>query len=296
MMRTLAVVLVLLVGGCAANPSAPDARRSFERASTAAHQSTPRAEPVPLPPLRPASRLQSELQQMAQAEIARWILPPEAANRVVAAHLVSGHMPRVSAISLYEAPRPAGPPGLCAIAGDDVWLRVPDENSLTYQQHLDPPLQPYQRQPFVRWKVVGSTLADLRHGPPDCGSALPYSDWFEAPSAEALFRAVTTVEQAQRGRFHPRLECRQLRYDEALQDFAVPACPNPRALLERFTPDLIVRVRPADCEIAPSPKGCLGVEYHDPAAPRTHSLYVVVLPDEDRPAWIQITQAMLPPS
>jgi hypothetical protein len=296
MLRTLALVLLLLGGGCAATPTAPDPQGAFERASAAAHQSTPRPEPVPLALLRPASRLQSELQQMRQADIAGWILPPEQAVRIVAADLVGGFMPRLSAVALYEAPRPAGPAGICSVAGQDIWLRVPDETSLTYQQHLDPPLQPYMRQPFVRWKVVGSTLADLRRGPPDCGAALPYGDWFDAPSADVLFRAVSTVEQAQTGRTRPRLECRQLRYEEARQDFATPACPDPRALLERLTPDLIKRVRPADCEIAASARGCLGVEYHDPAAPRTHSLYVVTVPDEDRPAWIQITQAMLPPS
>jgi hypothetical protein len=296
MLRSLALVLILLAGGCASAPAAPDPQGSFERASTAAFQSTPRAEPVPLPPLRPPSRLQSELQRMRQADIAHWILPADEAARIVAADLVSGFLPRLSAVSLYEAPRRAGPPGVCSVAGHDIWLRVPDENSLTYEQHLDPPLQPYMRQPFVRWRIVGSTLADVRRNPPDCGAALPLSDWFDAPSAEALFRAVTTVEQAQRGRTRPRLECRQLRYEEARQDFATPACPDPRALLERLTPDLIRRVRPADCEIATSARACLGIEYHDPAAPRTHSLYVVTVPDEDRPAWIQITQAMLPPS
>jgi hypothetical protein len=87
-----------------------------------------------------------------------------------------------------------------------------------------------------------------------------------------------------------------MRYEEARQAFAHSACPSPRALLEKLTPELIKRVRPADCEIAPSPTGCIGIEYHDPAAPGTHSLYVVSMPDTDRPDYIRIVQAMLPPS
>lgn len=43
-------------------------------------------------------------------------------------------------------------------------------------------------------------------------------------------------------------------------------------------------------------KGCVSVEYYDPAAPRTHSLYVVTVPVGNPVAYIHITQAMLPPS
>ncbi len=47
--------------------------------------------------------------------------------------------------------------------------------------------------------------------------------------------------------------------------------------------------------IAPSPRGCIGIEYQDPNAPGTYSIYAVTVPDEDRPDYVQITQGMLPP-
>jgi len=47
--------------------------------------------------------------------------------------------------------------------------------------------------------------------------------------------------------------------------------------------------------VAAAPRGCIGIEYQDPAAPRTHSIYVVTIRDADRPDYVQIIQGMLPP-
>jgi hypothetical protein len=143
---------------------------------------------------------------------------------------------------------------------------------------------------------MGSTLAERRNGPPDCAASLPYGDWFEASSAAVVHRAVNLVERAQVRPGGVRLICQLMRYEEARQDFGHPPCPNAAALLERLTPNLIKRVRPADCELAASERGCIGIEYHDPAAPGTHSFYLVTVPDDARLDYVQITQGMLPPS
>jgi hypothetical protein len=172
---------------------------------------------------------------------------------------------------------------------------VPNESGLTYQQHLDPPLQPYLYQPTRRWKVVRSTMASQLQRPPDCAAARPYREWFEAPSAAAVHRAASLVERAQQPGARTRLICQQMRYEEARQVFGFPACPDARALLRQLVPALIKRIRPADCTIAPSPRGCIGIEYHDPAAPSSHSIYLVTVPDQDRPDYVQIAQGMLPP-
>jgi hypothetical protein len=81
------------------------------------------------------------------------------------------------------------------------------------------------------------------------------------------------------------------------QEPAFPRCPNATALLKQLTPNLIKRVQRAECtsETGTSPRGCLMIEYHDPASPGTHSFYAVKMVDEPRPRAIQITQGMLPP-
>ena len=206
-------------------------------------------------------------------------------------------MPRLHAASLFSAPRATQHPGVCEVRGWTVAFRVPNESSLTYQQHLDPPQQPYQYWPLVKWKVIGSTRADARRAPPDCAAALPYGEWFDGPSAAVVHRAVNLLEQAQVRPGLVRLTCTQMRYEEAKKDFGYPQCPNPRALLEQLTPNLIKRVRPADCTIAPETgeRNCIGIEYHDPASPGSHSFYTVTLPNGPRPRYVQITQGMLPP-
>ncbi|CAA9522750.1 MAG: hypothetical protein AVDCRST_MAG91-2288, partial [uncultured Sphingomonadaceae bacterium] len=116
-------------------------------------QSAPTA-PVALPPLQPASRLESEIRSLSTDELARWIFPAEQARQVVRVELLRGHMPRLHAASLFSAPRATQHPGVCEVRGWTVAFRVPNESSLTYQQHLDPPQQPYQYWPLVKWKVI----------------------------------------------------------------------------------------------------------------------------------------------
>ena len=254
----------------------------------------PPPEPVLLPPLSPPTRLDSEIGRMSHAELARWILPAEA-GRIVRADLHRGHVPRIGAVSLLTEARPSGRAGLCELRGWTVSLRVPNENALDYRQHLDPPLQPYQYTPLVKWKTAGSTLAA---GPaPDCAAAMASGGWFEAPSAESAHRALSLVERAQARPQGVRISCRLFRYDEARQDVVHPPCPDPAALLRQLRPNLVKRVRPADCTAATgaSARGCLAVEYDDPASPGTHSFYAVSLADEPRLSALEIVQGMLPP-
>lgn len=293
--RLFALLAAAVLAACATGAPEADPRAAAEAAMDQAMREKPAPEPVALTPRDPPTRLQSEIEAMSHAELARWALPPNEAGDIVDSELLRGMMPRPGGIAFYRRPRPTGHPGVCELQGYEVWLRVPNEAGLTYRGHLDPPLQPYQYQPLRRWKLIGSTIASERQAPPDCAAARPYGQWFEGPSAEAVHRAARLVERAQRRPGGVRLVCRQMRYEEARQDFAVPECPNPSAMLERLTPNLIKRVRPADCTLAPSPRGCLGIEYHDPAAPHSHSFYLVTVPDEDRPDYVQITQGMLPP-
>lgn len=293
--KLLCCALSIMAVACTTGVETSDPQAAAQGAMSEAMRSPEPPQPIPLPERRPATRLQSELGALSHVEIARWTLPAEHARHIVRTELLRGRMPRVNGIALYSKPVATAFAGVCEVERFDVWMRVPNETSLTYQQHLDPPLQPYQYSVSRKWRLVGSTVPDRRGGPPDCAAALPYGDWLEAPSAVAVHRAANLVEQAQFGTLRARLVCRQMRYEEARQDFGFPACPNPRALLERLTPNLIKRVRPADCEISAPARGCLGIEYHDPAAPGTHSFYLVTLPDEERPDYLQITQGMLPP-
>jgi len=103
------------------------------------------------------------------------------------------------------------------------------------------------------------------------------------------------MDLIQRKQLRPAIDCRQMVYEEHRQDFAYPSCPDLPLLLSKLSADLIRRVRPADCTITTGPKSCLGIEYWDPAAPRTNSLYVVTMADEARPRTVEIRQVMLPP-
>lgn len=285
----------ILLAGCA-GAGERDPRTAAEAAMNQAFRPGPEAEATALPVPDPPSRLQSEIDAMSHASLARWALPRELAREIAASELIRGHMPRISSSAFYRAPQSAGQAGLCEIRGYAVWLRIPNEASLTYRQHLDPPLQPFQYVPMRRWKVVGSTRDGTRPSPSECAAAHPYGAWWEADSADAAHRAISLIERAQARPRDLRLVCPEMEYKEARRDFDYRDCPNAAALLERLTPNLIKRVRAADCTLAASRSGCLGVEYHDPAAPGTHSFYLVTVPDEDRPEYIQIVQGMLPPS
>ena len=297
-MRVLPVLMSgALLAGCATTTSeSGDGRAAAYKVAAEAFRSPPQAETVQPSPISSPVRLQSQIEAMSHAELARWILPAADAQRVISTSLHRNMTGRVGAISLSPAPQRTAMRGLCELRGWTASLRVPNESSLTYQQHLNPPLQPYQYRPTILWKVAWSTQAAGGRAE-DCAGALPGEAWFEAPSAEAAFRAANVVEQAQQnpGRF--RIFCTQWVYDEKRQDTVFPRCSNSAALLRQLSPKLIKRVQRVECtsETGASPRGCLMIEYQDPASPGTHSFYGVKFVDEPRPRVIQIAQGMMPP-
>ena len=283
-MRVCLLSLAAL-SACAAPLKEPGGEVAAKEAIAEAMRPAPEPQWVLLPPLRP--RLDSEIGRMQAAELARWILPAEA-HRIVSAELHRGRMPRIGALSLLAAPAPTRLPGLCELRGWEAVFRVPDENALTYRQHLDPPLQPYQYRPMVRWKAAPAA---------DCAGAAGGAGWFEAPSAEAAYRALSQIGQAQARPASVRIACTRWRHDEVLGNTVFPRCADPARLLKRLTPGLVKRVRPADCtsETGASPAGCLGVEYDDPDNPGSHSFYAVTLPAKPPLRAIRIAQGMMPP-
>lgn len=291
-------VLLASVASLCACVAAPEPAVEMEASARVAIEeamrTAPAAEPITIGLLTPPTRRETEIRALSHEALARWILPDAEAAQVVRTELRRGRMPQLTGIALYAAPVATAHPGLCAVRGWDAWLRVPNESSLSYEQHLDPPLQPFQYTPALRYRILGSTVAAARMAPPDCAAALLYNDWFEGPSAQAVHRAANLVEQAQQSTRGVRLACQRLRHDETRGLHPV-ACTDAEAVLQRLTPDLIKRVRPADCDVAPSDAGCLGIEYHDPYAPGTHSFYAVTVPNEARPRFLQITQGMMPP-
>jgi hypothetical protein len=293
--RSCVLVSVALLSGCAAPVAqSADGRSAAHQAMQEAFGDPPSAEPVLLPPLNPPVRRRSEIEAMPHPDLARWILPAADAQRVAGVELHRDRWaPRVNAITFTRAPRRTEMPGLCEIGGWAASLRVPNESSLTYQQHLDPPLQPYQYRPFVRWKV-GSTLAAAGSAA-DCAAAA--GEGFEAPSAEAAFRAANAVEQAQQRPDRFRIVCTLMQSADVGQEPVFPACPKPTELLRRLTPNLIKSVQRSECTSATgiSPRGCLRIEYHDPHNPGTYSFYAVTVPAEPRLRSIRIAQGMMPP-
>ena len=283
----------LLLGACATGTN-PAGEYGAIRPTPAAASGENRPEPIALAALEPESRTRAELERLAPARMARWLLPPDRAVKVARVELAGGFSPLLSGVSLYQTPEPAQSAGLCYVRGDYVRFRVRGESSLTDEQSLDPPLQPYEREPFVRWKAVGSTLAGRPNTERDCEQADSARDWFDAPSEEALLRALSAVERAQHEPGRIGLGCRQLVYDEAKREYATAACPAPKEVLARLTPDLIRRVVRADCAVEATGPLCLAIEYHVPIAPGDTSHYVVTTADERRPARIDIAQVLLP--
>jgi hypothetical protein len=282
------------VGACATqsdNPVSPSVRS----ASDAAFTGSTAAEPTPLPSLQPTSRPQRQIEAMSAADLAGWILPAEAPG-IAAAELFPARWGVLTSAYLWQAPRPAGPAGVCGIVGWGVGFRIENENSLSDTQRLDPPLRPVFTVPERRFRVVGSTLSG--GVPRACRVGQPYWGWSEAPSAEVLHRAARLTEQAQRNPGPLRLTCRQMRIDERTGDMSEADCADARGILRRLTPDLIKRVMSTPCEgdLTRFAEGqCIAVEYHDPDASGTHSLYMVRIAGAERPAAIDIVQGMLPP-
>lgn len=291
----VALLCTALVSACAVPAEKQVGVPSVRSASLAAFTVRPQPEPTPLPQLQPSARPQRQIEGMTAAELARWILPAEA-SRIAAAELFPARWGVLTYAYLWEAPRPAGPPGVCEVSGWGVGFRIENENSLNETQRLDPPLRPAFTIPERRFRVVGSTL--VGGAPTACVVGRPYWGWSEAPSAEALHRSARLMEQAQRSPGSFRLGCRQMRIDERTGTTSETECADGRGLLRRLTPDLIKRVRSTRCEgdFTRSSEGeCIAAEYHDPTAPGTHSLYMVRIAGEDRPRAIDIVQGMLPP-
>ena len=281
-MRSLALAALALLAGCATahridTPSIPDA----------ASISRPLAEPPPiaLATRNPPTRLQSKVEQLSHVLLAAWILPSDHAWTIVGHELLRGRTGRVHGIALLEAPERTAFPQVCGLQIASIWLRVPNEAPLNHEQHLNPPLEPYQYTKLQRFRIdeTGS-----------CAQEVPYSTWFEAQSAAAAHRAARIVRETAQGILRPRLRCTLLASGET--GAAVePPCPGPRRLLGQLTGKLIRRVRPSECAVGRAKRNCLVVEYADPAAPDSTRIYLVTLPDEDRPAAIDIVQTMLPP-
>ena len=298
-MRSLAMFLGFgLLTGCMA-ATQTGSGPSTASASRAAFTVAPRPEPTPLPALSPATRTNREIERLGSAELARWILP-DRAGEIAAAELFPARWGITMAAYLWRAPRPAGPRGVCQVDGWSVGFQ-PENGSLTPQQSLDPPLRPAWTLPERRFRVAGSTLDTSET--PDCTAGRPFWRWSEAPSAEAIHRAVDLMEQAQVRARRPgppgfRLGCTRMRIDEATGATSDRACPDPRAFLQLLTPDLIKRVLEGPCEgdIDAAPGGgCVIVEYHDPNAPGTYSVYMVRLAGQAIPQSVEIVQGMLPP-
>lgn len=261
----------------------------------------PRAAATPLPPLAPASRLQRQIEAMTAAELARWIVPAQA-ERIASAELFPSRWGRLAAAYLWQAPRPTDLPGLCRIDGWLIGFNVPNERSLSYEQHLNPPLVPASMTAEQRFRVVGSTRGP-EAAEPDCATGQPYWNWSVAPSAEIIHRAAALIEQAQiraasSGRLGFTLRCSQWRMDAAQISSPDHRCADSRGLLRDLAPHLIKRVNSTPCEgeFSRLAEGdCLAVQYQDPAAPDTHSFYLVRIAGTRTPLSIDIVQGMLPP-
>lgn len=253
---------------------------------------------VPLPPRNPAARLESELPSLTHADLADGVLPPDLARRVVRTELVRGRFGHFVSVGLFEPARLTSYPGICELSGWYAWFKVHNEANLRYDQHIDPPLEPYQYRASRGWKVAGSTLPKSRSAPADCEAQRPYHDWPTAPSAEALYRAANLVEQAQSQVRGEKLLCTLFKYEAGANEAVRPTCPNPRAILEKLGPELIKSVRSAACE-GPfarfAPIGCWELVYHDPVDPGTSRVYTVTVAGSGRPQLIRIEEGMLPP-
>lgn len=246
---------------------------------------------VSLPARTPPSIIQSTLEKMPTAEVARWALPDHA-DRIVRVEFVRVWMPEIRYGGFFERPQASDQRGVCRVFVHGVNFRNYREQELTYQQHLDPPLEPYQVTDQYKYKVLGSTLTGDAASQAACEAALPYHDWFEAPSDDAVFRAANIVERARVGPSAFRLSCTEMVAGSGEQVTPTRAC-DPRAYLEKLTPNLIKRINGAPCEgaLAGVAGPCWELTYHDPRAVGTGSEFHV-LAAEGR---VDLSQVLLPP-
>jgi hypothetical protein len=93
------------------------------------------------------------------------------------------------------------------------------------------------------------------------------------------------------------LGCTQVRSDEAAGDLVRQPCPEPRGIIQRFTPDGIRRIRPAACDRAARAGGtlqCWEAEYELQIADG-YQYYTVRLLGDQSPRAIDIRQWVPPP-
>lgn len=298
---SLIATLAALLAGCATAVSGPPGVGEGYEPSTLPTSQTPYppvaqvmvippTRTVPLPQRTPPAIVQSRLEAMVDAEAARWALP-EHAERIVRVEFARAWLPVIHYGGFFERPSASGAPGVCQVFVHGVNFRPYRENELTYQQHLDPPLEPYQVTDEYRYRVLGSSLSGDAATQAACDAATPYLDWFQAPSDQAVFWAVGAV---QRAAVYPReyvITCAGERADAggAVERYA---CDGP-AMLKRFAPHLIKRVQGVPCDPAfvfgSTP--CFEVTYDSPEAPGTSSQYVV----RTGAKRIAIQHVMLPP-
>ncbi|HYG27573.1 MAG TPA: hypothetical protein VD906_11760, partial [Caulobacteraceae bacterium] len=115
---------------------------------------------------------------------------------------------------------------------------------------------------------------------------------FEAPSDQAVYLAINTIQRAAAYPREYEITCQDERYDTAAQT-AVPFACNGADMLQKFTPNLIERVQGIPCEagFATGHNPCFEVTFEDPKAPGTHSQYMV----KTGAKRIAIQHVLLPP-
>lgn len=248
---------------------------------------------TPLPPRNPPAIVQSQLLRMPHAEVARWALPEHAAA-TTRVELLSFWMPEITLGWFYETPFVTSFPGVCEVKARGVNFRTYSERALTYEQHLDSPREPYQVSDARRYRVLGSTLDGRAATTASCGAALPYKDWFEAPSAESVWRAVQHVDRARGWPQDFALSCTEQAFDAKTNVHGTRAC-DTRAYLEKLTPNLIKRIDGVPCEgklaARTHPDPCWRLTYHDPRSVGTGSEFHVLATT----GVVSMSQELLPP-
>jgi len=253
-MRPIALAAALTLAACAAQPKPlPTDLGGFPSAN--AVETIPPQHPVPLPARAPPSRLQSQVERMSTADLVRWALPEHAAE-TIRSEPVRIWMPEIRAIWFFERPQSPGEPGVCQVFSRAVSMRIPNEAGLTYQQQLDPPLEPYQVTEMYRYKVMEHATQQT------CGGAVPDSRWFEAPSALAVFRAMTLVKAALADPSRFTVTCKD--------DTPCNGVP----LLRTLTPNLIEYLEGVPCAAGVAGQ-CWRILYDSPTAPASSHQYKV---------------------
>ena len=309
-MRLLAcTALALTAAACAAAP--PGTPPSpFEASPVVQEEPDPQEDAIPAgdPPWvdlarLPEPRLNSAVERMTDLELVQW-LAPELSGRVVATAKHRGRMPEVNGITLYEAPRPTRRPGLCEVVQHVFLLRTPNEQSLTPQQHLDRPRQPYQSVTKRDFRIGGSTLKAYEPQPFEaaCWDRPPMDSYFKAPTTAAAWTGATLMEQAQAGLRGPRapdfrFSCTQFapQPDGGLSDRRVN-CRDGRAAIAALAPHLLRWVKPIPCEgTLAGPGACYEYDYRDPEAQESYSYWGVKIRGLERPLAVELAKGLYPP-